>query len=371
MRKVSCFVLALVLLLLQLIAAPSPSSCLLQGAGNVSEAFLVAAWNGTRELIALTVKFDNINGTETFVQLVPLPSNASLSLTDETVFERISDILEAKRNYKLNFSFDSMAAPLNYTAFYANNASQAEQKLLQFLNETGVNDYYFEFNLTEFFSHYTSRNFTCFASAVYEVSANDTLAQPLVLEFSSRKLYLPLKSFLYPEANATKLRVAIVSNATFLFEGETYTTRVHIYGLRHYYLKFYATRYYYGLDLDPISSLATSCSRAELVKAFSHVRLKLKNELERLDVVFQLFNEKNMLLKLGSGDELGELNYVEVVSSMDYNSDFYGAPREMFGSKVYIGSREVYYGSLAPIAALLAAVAATAAASFRRKRKAS
>jgi len=315
--------------------------------------------------------FENVTKAKLVLELIPLPSNASMRAGSEKLLKDFFSVLKDRKNYEKKVAYDVVATPINYTVLLANSAEEAKEEVVGFLNASGVNDYYFEFNLTKYLEHYVARNFTFFAVALYEVSANKTILRPLVVEFNARRLYLPLKALSVPRSNGTDLCVAVVSNATLLFEGETYTTRVKVYGARHYYLRFYATKYYYGLDADPIMHLLLTCSKAKLVKKIYHLRLRLQRELDRLGELFAVFNYQQMLLKIGRMKEVVELNYIEVLSSMDYQRDYYGVAREMFSISFFVGSKTIYFGSVAPMVALIAGlVASVAQRYFSKKRRA-
>lgn len=177
----------------------------------------IIAWNGTREALILSTNVFSGHETEV-VEIMPLPSNPSISKAETESFTKVTDIVnyyfDLTENWRLNRYFlygtrQSGSFGLGTTprvlitfqeaiGFHFLTVVKAEdsEELIHWLNDFLQNrDYVSELpaKLNELIDRYIEDDMKFFVVDVIKTNSTEKTVDPLIYQFDTSKLYYPLR----------------------------------------------------------------------------------------------------------------------------------------------------------------------------------
>ena len=174
----------------------------------------IVAWNGTYEILILSTDISSDNETEV-VEIMPLPSNPVISEGETKSFQKVTDLvnsyfdLTANRyrsagyyglflsgdgdySQRITITFQQIIGPHFLTVVRVDYSSDLVSWLSDFLRSRGYVAR-LPSGSNQLFENYVKNNVRFFVIDAIDTDSTVQSAEPLVYEFSSSKLYYPLR----------------------------------------------------------------------------------------------------------------------------------------------------------------------------------
>ncbi|MCJ7468992.1 DUF2330 domain-containing protein, partial [Candidatus Bathyarchaeota archaeon] len=174
----------------------------------------IVAWNGTDEVLILSTDISSSNETEV-VEIMPLPSNPAISKGETQSFQKVTDLvnsyfdLTANRyrsasysgrflfgdggySQRITITFQQVIGPHFLTVVRVDYSSDLVSWLSDFLRSRGYVAG-LPSGSDQLFENYVKNNVRFFVIDAIDTNSTVRTVEPLVYEFSSSKLYYPLR----------------------------------------------------------------------------------------------------------------------------------------------------------------------------------
>jgi hypothetical protein len=174
----------------------------------------IIAWNGTHEILILSTDISSNNETEV-VEIMPLPSNPIISDGETQSFQKVTDLVnsyfdltvnryqsalyygrflsgDSDYSQRITITFQQTIGPHFLTVVRVDNSSDLVSWLSDFLTSRG---YVAKLpsGSNQLFENYVKNNIRFFVIDAIDTNSTVRTVEPLVYEFSSSKLYYPLR----------------------------------------------------------------------------------------------------------------------------------------------------------------------------------